>query len=636
MQNMSIAQKVMLVIGLLGIFVLGVCYYATGQMQLIDSSYTALMAGNDQAALLTSRANRALAAARADIGVLLMSNSAIDDALAMSTLHGDRVQFVQFLEEAAGVAPGNAGAISDIKAQALGVMDNECARAIAMGSDAAANVMAAQQEYLSNCAPAFGPVTARLTRLTMGIGGMTTTAGHNLTAVTTHTILITYMGIIAGLILIGAIAFACTKGWISAPLRRQLATMGRLSAGDFDAEVEGVARRDEVGAIARAVAVFRDNGREKVRLETETAKQRIQAEEERAQNEAHREEIARHGAFVVDSLATGLEKLSAGDLLFRLGTPFNADYEKLRADFNAALDKIQQTMSAIVATTQGVRSGSGEITRASDDLSRRTEQQAASLEQTAAALDQITATVRKTAENANDARATVSSAKADAERSGAVVGETVSAMSGIETSSRQIGNIIGVIDEIAFQTNLLALNAGVEAARAGEAGRGFAVVATEVRALAQRSADAAKEIKTLISASGQQVDSGVRLVGETGKALARIVEQVERLNVLVGDIAAAAQEQATGLAQVNTAVNQMDQVTQQNAAMVEQSTAASHSLAAEALARLVGQFRLATDTVAHAAPAPAAAAHKIPIQKRTPSLVTAGAKADSGEDWHAF
>ena len=185
-------------------------------------------------------------------------------------------------------------------------------------------------------------------------------------------------------------------------------------------------------------------------------------------------------------------------------------------------------------------------------------------------------------------------AKADAENSGEVVRETVSAMSGIEASSKQIGNIIGVIDEIAFQTNLLALNAGVEAARAGDAGRGFAVVATEVRALAQRSADAAKEIKTLISASSQQVDAGVKLVGETGKALGRIVEQVAKLNGLVGDIAASAQEQATGLDEVNTAVNQMDQVTQQNAAMVEQSTAASHSLAEEAeeLARLVGQFRI--------------------------------------------
>jgi methyl-accepting chemotaxis protein len=232
---------------------------------------------------------------------------------------------------------------------------------------------------------------------------------------------------------------------------------------------------------------------------------------------------------------------------------------------------------------------------------------AASLEETAAALDQITATVRKTAENSNEARNTASAAKADTETSGAVVRETVTAMSGIEASSKQIGNIIGVIDEIAFQTNLLALNAGVKAARAGDAGRGFAVVATEVRALAQRSADAAKEIKALISASSQQVDTGVKLVDETGKALARIAEQVARLNGLVGDISSSAQEQATGLNQVNTAVNQMDQVTQQNAAMVEQATAASHGLAGEAseLARLVGQFQIGQIAETRAAKPPA-------------------------------
>jgi methyl-accepting chemotaxis protein len=290
-----------------------------------------------------------------------------------------------------------------------------------------------------------------------------------------------------------------------------------------------------------------------------------------------------------------------------------------------------------------VRSGAGEITQASDDLSRRTEQQAASLEETAAALDQITATVRKTAENANAARDVVTTAKSDAERSGVVVRETVAAMTGIENSSKQIGNIIGVIDEIAFQTNLLALNAGVEAARAGDAGRGFAVVATEVRALAQRSADAAKEIKTLISASGTQVATGVKLVGETGIALGRIVEQVEQLNGLVRDIAGSAQEQATGLAEVNSAVNQMDQVTQQNAAMVEQSTAASHSLAseAEALGQLVGQFQIggqagtpyAAAQVRKAVPAARTPAHA-PVGKFVP--VARPVQVGAAEDWDEF
>ncbi len=374
--------------------------------------------------------------------------------------------------------------------------------------------------------------------------------------------------------------------------------MERLSKGVFEAAIPGLERRDELGRMARTVQVFKEAGIEKRRLESEAEAARQQATEARARAEAEREAAAAQQAFVVSSVATGLSKLSDGDLMFRLDTAFSPEYEQLRGDYNAAMNKLQETMKSIASTTEGVRAGASEINQASDDLSRRTEQQAASLEETAAALDQITATVRKTAEGAGQARNMADAAKSDAEQSGSVVRETVTAVSGIEASSKQIGNIIGVIDEIAFQTNLLALNAGVEAARAGDAGRGFAVVATEVRALAQRSADAAKEIKTLISASGKQVDAGVKLVGETGKALARIVEQVSKLSQVVTEIASSTQEQATGLNEVNTAVNQMDQVTQQNAAMVEQSTAASHGLAGEAetLARLVGQFRIGQET----------------------------------------
>ena len=343
--------------------------------------------------------------------------------------------------------------------------------------------------------------------------------------------------------------------------------------------------------------------------------QRAAAEQERQRVEAERAAAAQAAGIRRAFGRHRAGKLSSGDLLFRLTTAFGGDYEKLRGDFNAAMDKLQETMQSIATNTQGVRSGAEEITQASDDLSRRTEQQAASLEETAAALDQITATVRRTAEVANEARNLVSTSKADAERSGDVVRQTVGAMDGIETSSKQIANIIGVIDEIAFQTNLLALNAGVEAARAGDAGRGFAVVATEVRALAQRSADAAKEIKTLISASTQQVDVGVKLVSETGQALGRIVTQVSQLNGLVTELAASAKEQATGLGEVNAAVNQMDQVTQQNAAMVEQATAASHGLSGEAqeLARLVGQFRIGESV---AAPVLKRAAPKTPPKKR--------------------
>jgi methyl-accepting chemotaxis protein len=418
------------------------------------------------------------------------------------------------------------------------------------------------------------------------------TEAENLKSSTDHAIwTMLSAGIIAVLAGCGGFLWIASAKVVS-PLKSLSVLMRRLAEGALDTDIKGDTRRDEIGLMAKTVGVFKDNAIKARRLEALEITARAQQDTERARAAAEREQSAQQLAAVVTSLGRGLAKLSGGDLVFRLNVPFAEEFEKLRSDFNAAMEKLQATMRAIASNTSGVRSGAAEITEASDDLARRTEQTAASLEQTAAALDQITAKLRITAENANHARMTVAEAKTDAEQSGQVVQATVTAMGGIEEFSRQIGDIVGVIDEIAFQTNLLALNAGIEAARAGDAGRGFAVVATEVRALAQRSADAAKEIKALISASGQQVDSGVRLVGETGKALQRIVVQVEQLNLLVCDIAASAQEQAAGLNQVNGAVNQMDQATQQNAAMVEQSTAASHSLAGEAkaLAGLVGQF----------------------------------------------
>ena len=324
-----------------------------------------------------------------------------------------------------------------------------------------------------------------------------------------------------------------------------------------------------------------------------------QIENDRIAAEAERAARAAEQNTVVTSLASGLRQLAEGNLTSRIDTTFTADYEQLRSDFNEAMGKMQEAMKSVVVNAGGIRTGAGEISQASDDLSRRTEQQAASLEETAAALDEITATVRKTAEGSKQANALVATTRSDAEASGQVVQETVAAMAEIEKSSKQISQIIGVIDEIAFQTNLLALNAGVEAARAGDAGRGFAVVASEVRALAQRSSEAAKEIKGLISASSQHVETGVDLVGDAGKALQGIVAKVSEISGLVSEIAASAQEQATALAEVNTAINQMDQVTQQNAAMVEQSTAASHSLTQEAdeLMGLIARFQTGAPTV---------------------------------------
>lgn len=368
-----------------------------------------------------------------------------------------------------------------------------------------------------------------------------------------------------------------------------------------------------------------------------------QIEHDRVAAEAERAARAKEQAHVVQGLAEGLAKLANGDLASRIDNAFPGEYETLRADFNEAMGKLQEAMKSIVVNAGSIRSGAGEISQASDDLSRRTEQQAASLEQTAAALDEITATVRKTADGSKQANGVVATARGDAEASGQVVQETVAAMAEIEKSSKQISQIIGVIDEIAFQTNLLALNAGVEAARAGEAGRGFAVVASEVRALAQRSSEAAKEIKGLISASSQHVETGVGLVGQAGQALHQIVNKVNEISGLVSEIAASAQEQATALAEVNTAINQMDQVTQQNAAMVEQSTAASHSLTQEAeeLMSLVSRFHtgapLPQAAPAHGGRPKAGAPAVLQQRQRVAQFASHGSAAvKSDDDWQEF
>lgn len=399
-------------------------------------------------------------------------------------------------------------------------------------------------------------------------------------------------GVLALVIALGAIAWLI--GALSRPVEAMTRAMGKLAGGDLNVVIPAIGRRDEIGHMAAAVLTFKQNAEEKVRLEAEASLQRAAAEQARLAQADRDAETARQQAQVVDGIAAGLDRLSNGQLAYRLNTAFAPEYEKLRADFNAAMARLQDVMRVIVDRSSAIGASAHEISQASDDLSRRTEQQAASLEETAAALEQITATVARSAEGAIEAGGVVDGARREAVQGQDVVGRAIVAMGEIEQSSNQIGNIIGVIDEIAFQTNLLALNAGVEAARAGDAGRGFAVVASEVRALAQRSAEAAKEIKTLISASGQQVGAGVALVGDTGQALERIVDQITRLTAIAREISASSQEQSSGLQQVNIAVTQMDQVTQQNAAMVEQSTAASHSLAQDAreLDRMMGQFSL--------------------------------------------
>lgn len=389
-----------------------------------------------------------------------------------------------------------------------------------------------------------------------------------------------------------ALAFAVMG--ISRPIAAITQSMRGLAAGDSDTAIPFAGRQDEIGAMAGAVEVFRQAAITNKRLEQEAEESRRQAELERIETERRAEEAAAERLRIATSgLAAGLKRMAAGDLSFQLTDAFAPDFEALRHDFNASIAQLGTAMSGISSSTMSIDTSTREIASGAGDLARRTEQQAAALEETAAALDEITVNVTNSTRKTEEARSVASQANRSAAESAEVVSHAEEAMRRIEGSSTQISNIIGVIDEIAFQTNLLALNAGVEAARAGEAGKGFAVVAQEVRELAQRSASAAKEIKGLIQNSSNEVQAGVKLVRDAGEALKTICAYITEINAHMDSIAVSAKEQSTGLHEVNQAVNQMDQVTQSNAAMVEQSNAAAESLASEAvkLRELVSQFR---------------------------------------------
>ena len=398
-------------------------------------------------------------------------------------------------------------------------------------------------------------------------------------------------------------------------------SMAALAQGDLKIAVAGVDRRDEIGEMARSVEVFQQAAIRNKALEEQTAEARVSSERERIEVQRRAEaEAEERLTQATGALAAGLRRLAAGDLVCEIDTALAPQFEALRQDFNVSVSQLRDAMSGVDQAASMVSSGSYEISQASDNLSKRTEQQAASLEETAAALEEVTANVRSTSQRAGDARDLVRGARSRAENSSQVVNNAVSAMGKIEHSSRQISQIIGVIDEIAFQTNLLALNAGVEAARAGEAGKGFAVVAQEVRELAQRSANAAKEIKSLIGNSEVAVSEGVRLVNDTGEGLSAIAELVQQINQHMDAIATAAQEQSMGLSEINSAVNHMDQATQQNAAMVEQMNAAGAGLAQESsrLGELLGSFQTGNGSGS-------AASNRAPTRTSAPVQVRASA-----------
>lgn len=640
LQNLKIKTKFLMTIAILGFISLAGLVYVTQRFSAANEAYGNFLQNESNAATFGPRGAAGMWTSTTWLSRALAqdpTSPAFKDLSARFTkeIGGARDR----LSQIPGIVPSRKAAIDELIAGAdslKAIGDSLLAAHTAGDQVKVAELSSKLDQAIVDLSPKFGANNGAM-------ADILNDGAKKLSDEVSSTILYAIIGMLFGIALAVVISITIAQKGITAPMARLRERMVSLAAGETETEVFGLDRKDEIGQMAEAVAIFRNNALERTRLEREAEDNRSLSERERIEREEQRAKEAADVKFAVENLAEGLSNLSDGNVAYRIEQPFTEVLDGVRNDFNASASKLQSALEQVAENARSIEAGSSEIRSAADDLAKRTEQQAASVEETAAALEEITTTVKDAARRAHEAGLLVSRTRSGAEKSGEIVQNAVKAMEQIEKSSGEIGNIIGVIDDIAFQTNLLALNAGVEAARAGDAGKGFAVVAQEVRELAQRSANAAKEIKALINNSNEQVQNGVELVGATGTALENIVAEVQEINRHVNAIVESAQEQSSGLQQINTAVNAMDQDTQKNAAMVEESTAASHGLARDAasLNALLSQFKLsgrpqlAAVRPAEKRDAPAASPARN-LARKVASAFSGNAALNTTNDWQEF
>ena len=604
MQNMRIPGKLIACFSVLLVALLGLATLAV--VRLSEMRDVAVNLGGEQRSQLEAIAviNAAGATYRATVGQLLLAESpaareaAQQRLIELSNQVTNRANWLRPRladDDTQAALDAFTGAWNEYLSHA-----NETTRAVAQGASNAIVLFRAAGPYFVTANKAASTLRQKQSR-----------AIDALVAEAEHTYAVSRMIMIGTVLLVALLTIGMLMALvrlIARPVGAMSGTLAQLAAGERSVVIAANDSRDEIGDMMRAAATLRD--------------QLARADQEKEEQ----------AALIVSTVGTGLQSLSAGDLTARIDAKLQEPFARLAVDFNDAMAKMEQAMQAVSGVSEGLRAASGEIRSASEDLSQRTEQQAASLEETAASMHQITTVVAQSASDAKRADVAVADATSAAQGGGQVVRDAVAAMNGIERSSLEISEIISVIDGIAFQTNLLALNAGVEAARAGDAGKGFAVVASEVRALAQRSADAAKDVKERITSSNEQIEAGVELVAQTGQALEQIIDRVAEISALVRSLASSAEQQATGLGQVNVAVDEMDGVTQRNAAMVEETTAAARELAekADELNGHVARFRV-RGAATPIAPRVASPAKAVPAVR-----LVSNSNAALADDWSSL